>query len=160
MNLRGVLNLLLFFSFTAVQGKSQNNSFDRSAFYNAIKYAKAAEIDTQINIVKGSSIPEKEAYEGILLMKKAELLAKPKDKLNIFKSGRSKLESSISKDKDNTEYRFLRLIIQEHAPKIVKYHNEMDEDIKRIQTNFKNLTPFLQQIIIDYCKYSKVLKKP
>jgi hypothetical protein len=160
MNLRSVFSLLLFFSFTVVEGKSQSKSFDRSAFYNAVKYAKAEDIDAQIKIVKGSSISEKEAYEGTLLMKKSELLSKAKDKLNMFKSGRSKLESAISKDKDNTEYYFLRLIIQEHAPKIVKYHSEMDEDVKRIQTDFKTLTPFLQQTIIDYCKYSKVLKIP
>lgn len=160
MNVKVFFCLLLISSFAVVQGKSQNRNFDRSAFYNAIKYAKAEEIDAQIKIVKGSSIPEKEAYGGILLMKRSELLAKAKDKLNMFKSGRSKLESSISKDKDNTEYRFLRLIIQEHAPMVVKYHNELEEDSILIKKNFTSLSPFLQQIIIDYCKYSKVLKIP
>jgi hypothetical protein len=160
MNLRGVFCLLLFFFFTAVQGKSQNKSFDRAAFYNAVKNTKAEEIEAQINLVKGSSIPEKEAYMGTLLMKRSGLLTKAKDKLSMFKTGRSMLESSISKDKENTEYRFLRLIIQEHAPKIVRYRNELDEDCKQVQTNFNKLTPFLQQIIIDYCRYSKVLKIP
>ena len=160
MNVKVVFNLLLFFSFTVVQGKSQNNGFDRPAFYHAIKYAKAEEIDAQIKIVKGSLAPGKEAYEGILLMKRSDLLSKAKDKLNMFKAGRSKLESSIAKDKDNIEYRFLRLIIQEHAPKIVKYRNELDEDRRLIQTNFKKLDPFLQQTITDYSKYSKVLKIP
>ena len=160
MNVKVVFNLLLFFSFTTVQGKTQNNGFDRAAFYHAIKYAKTEDIDAQIKIIKGSSIPEKEAYEGILLMKRADLISKAKDKMNMFRSGRSKLESSIAKDKDNTEYRFLRVIIQEHAPKIVKYRGELDEDCKWIQTNFKKLTPFLQQTITDYCKYSKVLKTP
>jgi hypothetical protein len=53
----------------------------------------------------------------------------------MFKSGRSKLESAITKDKENTEYRFLRLIIQEHAPRIVKYRNELEKDSKWIQSN-------------------------
>lgn len=160
MNLRVVFNLLLFFSFAVVQGRSQHQGFDRSAFYTVIESGNKNDIDAQLSIVKGSLMPEKEAYEGTLLMKKAGLVAKAKDKLNLFKSGRSKLESSISKDDNNTEYRFLRLIIQEHAPKAVKYRNELEEDSKLIHTNFKSLSPFLQQQIIDYSKKSKVLKTP
>ncbi|MEJ0104100.1 MAG: hypothetical protein WDO19_16740 [Bacteroidota bacterium] len=152
--------MLLFFSFAVVQGKSQQQGFDRSALYTVIESGNKSDIDAQLSIVKGSLLPEKEAYEGTLLMKKAGLVAKAKDKLNLFKSGRSKLESSISKDGNNTEYRFLRLIIQEHAPKIVKYRNDMEEDSKLIHTNFKSLSPFLQQQIIDYSKKSKVLKTP
>ena len=91
-------------------------------------------------------------------MKKAQLVSKPKDKLSFFKAGRSKLESSISSDKENTEYRFLRLIIQEHAPKIVKYKKDIEEDSKLIRSNFKDLSTILQQIISDYSKKSRVLK--
>lgn len=160
MNLKVVFYLLLFFSFTVVQGKSQNKSFDNSAFYKVLKSGNAAEIDAQIKIVRGSLIPEKEAYEGTLLMKRSELVAKAKDRLSMFKSGRSKLESSILKDSDNTEYRFLRLMIQEHAPRVVKYRDELEEDNRLIKTNFNSLSSFLQQIIIDYCKNSKVLKIP
>ena len=160
MNIKVFFGLLLISSFTVVQGKSQNNVFDKSTFYAVLKSGKADEIDAQIKIIKKSVMPEKEAYEGALLMKRSELFAKAKDKLNVFKSGRSKLESSISKDSDNTEYRFLRLIIQEHAPKVVKYHNELEEDSKLIKTNFTTQSSFLQQIIIDYSKDSKVLKIP
>ena len=160
MSFRILICLLLISSFTVVQVKSQSKGFDRSVFYAVLKSGKANEIDAQIKIVKKSAIPEKEAYEGTLLMKRSELFAKAKDKLNVFKSGRSKLESSISKDNGNTEYRFLRLIIQEHAPRIVKYRNELEEDSRVIQTNFNNLSQFLQQLIIDYSKESKILKMP
>jgi hypothetical protein len=160
MNLRSVFNLLLFFSFTAVQGNSQNKSFDNSAFYKVLKSGNAAEIDDQIKIVRESLIPEKEAYEGTLLMKRSELLDKAKDRLSMFRTGSSKLESSILKDRDNTEYRFLRLMIQEHAPRVVRYRKELEEDNKLIKKKFNSLSPFLQQIIIDYCKNSKVLKIP
>lgn len=160
MSFRILICLLLISSFAVVQSKSQNQGFDRSVFYAVLKSGKAEEIDAQIKIVKKSLIPEKEAYEGTLLMKRSELFAKAKDKLNVFKSGRSKLESSISKDSGNTEYRFLRLIIQEHAPRIVKYRNELEEDSRVIQTNFTSLSQFLQQLIIDYSKDSKVLKMP
>jgi hypothetical protein len=95
-----------------------------------------------------------------LLMKKAGMMAKPKDKISFFKSGRTKLEAAIAAEKDNVEYRFLRLIMQEHAPKIVKYRNELEEDSKLIKTNFNKLSAQLQQLITDYSKKSKVLKTP
>ena len=119
---------------------------------------KLNEINTQLNILKESSLDEKEAYEGTLLMKKSGLVANAKEKLSLFKTGRMKLEASISKDTKNAEYRFLRIIIQEHAPKIVKYRNELEADSRLILDNYKNLPQFLQQVINDYSKKSKVLK--
>jgi hypothetical protein len=41
MNLRFVFCLLLISSFAAVQGKSQNKSFDRATFYKILKSGKA-----------------------------------------------------------------------------------------------------------------------
>lgn len=141
-----------------IQGKNGLQGFDRSVFYAVISSDKLNEINNQLNIIKESSIFEKDAFEGALLMKKSGLLTNVREKLSFFKAGRTKLESSISKYKDNTEYRFLRLIIQEHAPRIVKYRDEIDEDSQLIQTNFKNLSILLQQVIMDYSKNSTALK--
>ena len=55
------------------------------------------EINTQLAFISTSSINEKEAYEGALLMKKAGLVTKAKEKLSLFKAGRLKLEASIKK---------------------------------------------------------------
>jgi hypothetical protein len=151
-------SLLLIFFFSILQANSQNTGIDKSAFYAALASGNAAVIDAQLSMVKEADIYEKNAYEGTLLMKKAQLVSKSKDKLNLFKTGRSKLESSISTHGENTEYRFLRLIIQEHAPKIVKYRKNLEEDSKLIQANFKTLSQVLQQIISDYSKKSNVLK--
>lgn len=139
-------------------GKAQQ-VFDKPAFYNALSSENVNVINSQIDLLKGVSIAEKEAYEGALLMKKAGVIkGTAKEKLSLFKSGRSKLESSISKSTDNIEYRFLRLIIQEHAPKIVKYRDEIVQDSQLVKANFKNLPQYLQQVITDYSKSSKVLK--
>lgn len=150
--------LLLLFSGMPAQGSFQITSFDRTAYYNAMASEKVDEINTQLNIVKASSINEKEAFEGALLMKKAGLVAKAKEKISLFKEGRKKLETSIKKDNDNTEYCFLRLIIQEHAPKAVDYKKNIDQDSKLIRSNYKNLPPAVQQAIADYSKKSKALK--
>lgn len=160
MNIKMFLNLLLLISVMTVQGNSQKVSFDKSAFYNAMASDNLDEINTQLNIVKGSSVNEKEAYEGALLMKKAGLVPKAKDKLSLFKSGRLKLEASIQKVNGNPEFHFLRLIIQEHAPKMVNYRNELENDGIIVRTNYKTLPQAVQQAIIEYNKKSKVLKLP
>ena len=151
------LNLLFLLLFSVAQGNSQN-SIDRAVFYKVLASGNAAEIEAQLSIIKQSTISEKDAYEGTLLMKKAQVVIKPKDKLSFFKAGRTKLEASISAHKENTEYRFLRLIIQEHAPKIVKYRKNLEEDTELIRSKFKNLSPQIQQIITDYSKKSSILK--
>ena len=152
------INLLFLLSVISVQGNSQKALFDRSAFYNAMAANDMNSINAQLNMIKTSSINEKEAYEGALLMKKAGLVTKAKEKLSLFKTGRSKLEASIKKDNGNAEFNFLRLIIQEHAPKIVEYNNNINADVLTIRSNFKTLSPVVQQAINDYTKKSKVLK--
>ena len=91
-------------------------------------------------------------------MKKAGLVGKAKDKLNFFKSGRLKLEAAIKKENGNTELYFLRLIIQEHAPKMVNYRSELENDSSIVRNAYKTLPPVVQQAIIEYSKKSKVLR--
>ena len=158
MNIKIFLNLLLLFFALGLKANSPKAGFDKSAFYNAMAANDVNSINAQLDIVKTSSINEKEAYEGALLMKKAGLVTKAKEKLSLFKQGRLKLEAAIKKDKENAEFSFLRLIIQEHAPKIVEYRNNINADVSTIRSNFKTLSPVVQQAIHDYTKKSKVLK--
>ncbi len=158
MNIKIFLNLLLLFFAFGAKANSPKTGFDKSAFYNAMAANDVNSINAQLTVVKTSSINEKEAYEGALLMKKAGLITKPAEKLSLFKAGRLKLEAAIKKDKENAEFSFLRLIIQEHAPKIVEYRNNIDADVSTIRSNFKTLSAVVQQAINDYTKKSKVLK--
>lgn len=159
MYMKMFFNLLFFLSVLSVQGNSQKGGFDKTAFYSAMAANNLEAINTQLNIIKSVSIMEKEAYEGALLMKKAGLVTKAKEKLSLFKTGRLKLEASIKKDSGNTEFNFLRLIIQEHAPRVVEYRHNLENDIAAIRSNFKTLPQVVQQAIQDYCKKSKVLNK-
>ncbi|HEX2683287.1 MAG TPA: hypothetical protein VHL77_05120, partial [Ferruginibacter sp.] len=111
---------MLFLAFSAIAG-TPKTVFDRSAFYSALAADDLESVNNQLAIVRSASINEKEAYEGALLMKKAGLVSKAKEKLSLFKAGRLKLEASIKKENGNAEFSFLRLIIQEHAPKAVNY---------------------------------------
>jgi len=158
MNTKIFFALLFLLPLITVQGNSQKPRFDKAAFYNAMASDNLESINTQLNILQGTSISEKEAYEGAMLMKKAGLMSKAKEKLSLFKTGRLKLEAAIKKEMANIEYHFLRLIIQEHAPKAVNYSNELENDSLLIHTYYKTLPEVVQQAINDYSKKSKVLK--
>lgn len=149
---------LLCFCLGSVNAVAGQAAFDRSAFYAAMASSRLDEIEQQLTALKTLALPEKEAYEGALLMKKSGLVTKAKEKLSLFKAGRSKLENSIAREIDNPEFRFLRLIIQEHAPRIVNYRNELEKDSKLIRSGFKSLPDIVQTAILDYCKKSTVLK--
>lgn len=153
--------LMPFFICSAAKHlQAQQQILDKQVFYKAIKSENITEINNVLNIIKGLSIVENEAYKGTLLMKKASLVEKPKEKLSLFKTGRIMLETAISKDENNIEYRFLRLLIQEHAPKITKYSKNKEEDSRLIAQNFKNLSSTLRYFVSDYSRKSTALKLP
>jgi hypothetical protein len=137
-------------------GEAQQK-FDKAIFYKVMASGDANAINKEINTLAESSLSNKEGYEGALLMKKAGLIAKPKEKLKLFKSGMTKMETALLADSVNTEFHFLRLLIEEQAPKIVKYNTHIEKDKIFIQHNFRSVSPVVQHAILDYCKNSKVL---
>jgi len=157
MKLRIIVGLLFIFLGLTVQGKTLNQNFDRSAFYAVMASGKIGEVNEELLLLNSASINEKEAYEGALLMRKGGLEKIPAEKLKFFKKGRIKLEMALLKDGNNGEYHFLRLTIQENAPKIVKYRSEINIDKQQIKKSFKNLSSVVQQAILDYSKNSKIL---
>jgi hypothetical protein len=131
--------------------------FDKAGFYSAMASGSLKEINAELSVVGASTVKEKEAYEGALLMRKAGLLARPKEKLATFKSGYIKMESSMERDSGNIEYHFLRLMIQEHAPRVVHYDKDQEKDSQDIMRSFPTLSPVLQKAILNYCPHSKLL---
>jgi hypothetical protein len=150
--------MFLMVSATIVYSTNGKQNFDKSVFYAAMASENIDSINTQLDLVKKASFKNKEAFEGALLMKKAALVTNPGNKLNLFKSGHKKLENAIISDNKNAELRFLRIMIQEHAPKILDYRKQIDGDNELIHSGYKNLPPVVQKAVVDYCKKSKVLK--
>lgn len=142
----------------AVMAQERPAGFSKTDFYNAMQSASEEAVNKQLEIIKTTGIAGKDAFEGALLMKKAGLINGPKKKLDLFKAGHRKLESILQKDSSNLEFRFLRLMVQEHAPGILGYKAELTKDRLFIITNFEKLSPIVQQAIKDYSKESKVLK--
>jgi hypothetical protein len=134
-----------------------SQSFDKAGFYSAMASGNLEQINKELTIVTATTLQEREAYEGALLMRKAGLLSGAKEKLTTFKSGAIKLETSMAKDSSNIEYHFLRLMIQEHAPKVVRYNKDQEKDSQVIIRTFPALSPVLRNAILDYCPHSKLL---
>ncbi|HET6254189.1 MAG TPA: hypothetical protein VFE32_08950 [Puia sp.] len=149
--------LLCALTGSAFSARSHFQTFDKPGFYSAMASGDLQQIDRELAIVTSSAIKEKEAYEGALLMRKAGLLSRAKEKLATFKSGYIKMETSMAKDSGNIEYHFLRLMIQEHAPKVVHYDKDQKKDSQDIIRTFPTLSPVLQKAILDYCPHSKLL---
>lgn len=142
-----------------VIGRPLQQKFDKAAFYAVMKSGDIDAIDNEIRDLSAAPEKERDGYTGALLMKKADLLKKNKDKLKSFKEGRIKLETALMADPDHTEFHFLRLTIEEHAPRIVKYRSDIEKDKAFVIKNFKSLSPAVQHAILDYCSNSKVLHK-
>ncbi|HTI58842.1 hypothetical protein [Mucilaginibacter sp.] len=140
-------------------GRPLQQKFEKAAFYAVMKSGDIAAIDNEIQNLSTAPEKDRDGYTGALLMKKADLLRKNKDKLKSFKEGRIKLETALIAEPDNTEFHFLRLTIEEHAPRIVKYRSDIEKDKAFVIKNFKNLSPAVQHAILDYCSNSKVLHK-
>ena len=101
-----IFSVLFSFAGLLVVGKTPINF--QNDFYKALSSESLENINAQLSAIKYSATADKEAYEGALLMKKAGLIKGAEEKLDMFKKGRSKLETSISKYNDNIEYYFLR----------------------------------------------------
>lgn len=131
---------------------------ERKHFYEAMQLENRDLVLAQLKILEKTTLKIRQPFEGALLMKKAGLGANPAKKLSEFKKGHSELEAAIKADPDNAEFRFLRLMIQEHAPGILGYNKEIQTDGDYIMKSFKSLPGEVQQAITEYSKKSKVLK--
>lgn len=127
--------------------------------YEALKSDSLEQVETALKKLESDKVSSlSKAYQGTLIMKKADFMKTPKQKIATFKKGHQLLEAEITSHPKNAEYRFLRLLIQENAPKILKYNKNLDEDKKIIIANYSNFSPFLQAFIKDYSKNSPTLK--
>lgn len=129
----------------------------RDQFYKAFSAGNEELIDKVLGEVKASGGASGRAYEGALLMKKADLVKGAGEKLKTFKAGHALFEKEIAAQPQNIEFRFIRLCIQENAPKIVKYRQEIEEDKEMILANFSALPQDLKKHILDYATRSKIL---
>jgi hypothetical protein len=131
---------------------------NRTAFYKAIQSDNKTLVDAQISALNSAPADVKNAFLGAITMRRAGIGGHPVSKLSLFKKGHKLLEAAIKQDPNNTEFRFLRLMIQENAPGILGYKIDEEKDCEFIRKSYKALPEDLQKTIADYNKTSKILK--
>jgi hypothetical protein len=131
---------------------------NRRDFYKAMEENNKTLVIAQLEELKSAPEDLKQAFTGAMLMKRGSFVGSAVAKLHYFKSGHQMLEEAIKKDPDNAEFRFLRLMIQEHAPGVLGYKGNIEKDCVYIRKYYRSLPDEAQQAIEDYNKKSKFLK--
>lgn len=139
---------------------SAQAQIDKGAYYKALASGEEQSIDQVLAKLEGEKVSSNvNAYKGALTMKKAGFVKGVGGKVKTFKQGAHLLEDEIKSNPQNTEFRFLRLAVQEHAPGILKYNKELEEDKQAVVSGFDKLDTELKGVIADYARDSKVLKE-
>ncbi|MFS4454843.1 hypothetical protein [Maribacter sp. 2304DJ31-5] len=109
------------------------------------------DLNTMLLEVSATDKPVLIGYKGALLTLKAKHAKGIKNKKAFFKKGITFLELAITKEPSNIEIRFLRLSVQENAPKIVGYKGNLKEDKFFIHNNYeKTKNSAVKSLITDY----------
>lgn len=152
------MKFLIFLSLTVFTFHS-NAQLDRKAIYSALASDSKDAVQKQLDVIENAKeSSEVKAFKGALQMKAAQFQKTAKDKLNLFNAGKKMLESEIKSNDGNVEYRFLRLLIQENAPKQLKYNGNVDEDVTAIVTGYSKLKESTKTALESYAKKSSSLK--
>lgn len=134
-------------------------SFSKSEFFKAMETGNQTTIVAMEKKIADASVnDDQKAYYGAVVMKTSEYQKTAGDKLKKFKEGKTLLEAAIQSNSSNVEYRFLRLMIQENAPKILKYNSNIKEDVTFIKENLNKASKEVKTAITNYSGVSDNLK--
>ena len=149
----------LTFLFLTVLSIHANAQLDRKAIYNALASDSKEIVQKQLEGIKtAKETSEVKAFKGALQMKAAQFEKTAKDKMALFNTGKKILETEIKSNDSNVEFRFLRLLIQENAPKQLKYNGNIEEDVLNIVAGYSKLKESTKTALEAYAKKSASLK--
>lgn len=100
-----------------------------------------SQLDAQLDNYSGSQV-ELMAYKGAVKTLKAKFAKKIRDKKEYFKEGVTQIEKALKTEPENVELHYIRMTVQENAPRIVGYHDEIDNDKDFILQNFSTISDF------------------
>ncbi len=142
---------LFYFNLIFATGKSE--------FYDVFKGDSSEKVDELLQKYESIENPSLDIsfYIGALYIKKSNYGSTMRKNIDTFKRGRDIIEDIINKNINNIEYRFIRLIIQEQIPSVLKYDNNRDVDSKIIVENLASIDDDLMFEIKDYSKISETL---
>ncbi|MDI1356471.1 MAG: hypothetical protein PSX36_16255 [bacterium] len=153
-----ILGCVCFMGASPQKSESGTQNGDRTTYYLALQSHDLTKINAALELLKTKTGTFTGAFEAALLMKKSGLISNAGEKLELFKQGRTQLEKALAKNGENAELHFLRLIVQENAPKILHYDSNIKEDASFIGSTFNSQDSSLRQEILNYSKTSVALK--
>ena len=103
-----------------------------------------------------SSIPAIAGYKAAGEVMKAKF-SKGKERRNYIYDGVKALEIAILKNPNDVELRLIRLSVQEHLPKFIKYNKNIAEDKALILKNYSIQSPGLKNYIKNFAAQSKTI---
>ena len=129
----------------------------RDLFYQAATDKSAAEKFARVmSVVDNNSSPVLLCYKGVAEMIQAKHVFSPFSKLNKFKNGKLMIETSISRDPEGLELRFLRFSIQSNLPGFLGYDKAIEGDKLRLLKGYSGIKDIeLKKRILDYLTTSK-----
>ena len=134
------------------------SEINRYAFYKAMQENNKALVNAELYELKTAPEALRPAFMGTMLMKRASFIGPAGAKVHYFREGHKMLEAAIQQDPENAEFRFLRLMIQEHAPGVLGYNKDIEKDCALIRKHYKSLPEEVQHTMEEYSKKSKFLK--
>ncbi len=151
MKLFASLFLLLMTSFMF----SQNLKEYRTLIQRGKSSEKAAKslIEKSAETYKSTREPIFEGFLAVGNFFMAKHAFNPLKKISYFNHGKKFLENAVDDDPTNVELRLMRLIAQENIPRILGYHQHIDEDKNYIIKQYKKVDDLeLKNFIIEYLK--------
>lgn len=133
-------SIFLIIGFLFISLLTPDLSDVREAYRNAANTREKAEKLYQ----KLNSITETDgnlllAYKGAASTIMAKYAKGVKVKTAYFKEGKRLIEQAIEATPESVELRYIRLSVQENAPKIVRYKQHIAQDKQFILDNFKTI---------------------
>jgi len=155
--MKKLLSVAILFLILCTLGHAQKEVFDRKMYYQALSSDDLTLVDAQLLICK--SLKGKNGYEAAMLMRKAGLVGAVTQKFSFFKNGSKMMDEAILANIGaiNTELRYLRLMVQEQAPRILGYRDNLKSDASHLKLNYKELPSETLYALRGYCKKSDIL---
>ncbi len=159
MRMRGVLfSLMLMISFHCSMGQNLTIDVMRKEFSVANADSTTCANIYQKSLKDNGKDNTMNCYKGAISITMAGFVKGGQEKLKLFKSGRTLLESAISNDANNVELRFVRFTIQTSCPKLLGYNKEIKSDKEFILANYNHTSvPFLKSQMKEFLSHSAYL---
>lgn len=154
--MKRILSIFIALLVTAFVDAQDLNQI-RSDYPNAVESEEiTSKLDAEFSSTAEPDKPVLLAYKGAVTTLVGKFAKGIGEKIRVFKQGVSLIEKAVAADPLNPEIRYIRMSVQENAPRILDYHNNIEEDKEFILKNYKNVSSKgSKDIIRDFVLNSK-----